>query len=394
MNMKDRKKYIYDKIKKFNFCQKNCHYSSTDEDVYYINCICTAKNYVDENDFDISDAAFDTLEKNNEENYKSEEQKKLLDDINNSKTNDYFNFHLIKCIKLLFSYDGFVHNYVSMIILGLLIIYLFLLFIYLCVGFDFYIITLKEFLFHKFLYREYWRIKKKSPDFTSKGENISIEEELKEKNPLRLNTQKIQNRTNTQNVFERVKKFKPSEDNKWIRINKSSVLIDPLKDDQIQPINEYAYKEKEIYKNKDNKIRDYQNDYNINNNAPPKRTNNNYYHMEKNNDLINARTIKPITSNNYDDIQAIVKGKQKNEEDYEEEESEGKNNNNIIMNTIENDLKSNKGEEKEKENDDINNINNVIEKTEMEQKEEDLTQLNLIKKQNCIILLLRYIYII
>ena len=370
MNMKDRKQYIYDKIKNFYFCQKNCYYSSTDEDVNYINCICSAKNY-DDIGLDISDASFNTLEKNIEENYKNEEQKKLLDDINNNKINDYFNFYLMKCIKLLFSYDGFTHNYVSIIILCLLVAYLLLIFLYLCTGFDFYINVLKEFLFHKHLYREYWRIKKKAGDISSKDNNISMEEEFKEKNPLRFNNQKIQNRTNTQNVFEKVKKFKPTEDNKWIRINKSSVLIDPLKDDQIKPINEYSYKDKEVYKNKDNKIRDYQNDYNINNNAPPKRTiNNNYYHMGKNNDLINARTVKPITSHNYDDIQAIVKGKQKNEED----EEDTKEKNNIIMENIDNDSNTKK---EEKGN---NNINNIIEKSELEQKDDDLSPVKFNKK--------------
>ena len=374
MNMKDRKQYIYDKIKNFYFCQKNCYYSSTDEDVNYINCICLAKNYVATDLDGISDADFNTLEKNIEENYKNEEQKKLLDDINNNKINDYFNFYLMKCIKLLFSYDGFTHNYVSIIIICLLVAYLLLIFLYLCTGFDFYINVLKEFLFHKHLYREYWRIKKKAGDISSKDNNISMEEEFKEKNPLRLNNRKIQNRTNTQNVFEKVKKFKPTEDNKWIRINKSSVLIDPLKDDQIKPINEYSYKDKEVYKNKDNKIRDYQNDYNINNNAPPKRTiNNNYYHMGKNNDLINARTVKPITSHNYDDIQAIVKGKQKNEED----EEDTKEKNNIIMENIDNDSNVKK---EEKENNNMNNINNVIEKSELEQKDDDLSPVKFNKK--------------
>ena len=87
-------------------------------------------------------------------------------------------------------------------------------------------------------------------------------------------------------------------------------------------MNKYEYKDNEIYKNKSNFIRDYQNDTNLNKNAaPPKKLdkkNNNYYHMEKNHDLINSRTVKPITSSNYDDIQALVKGKQKSEEQIEE----------------------------------------------------------------------------
>ena len=316
MNMKDRKKYIYDKIKKFNFCQKDCYYRSTDDDIYYINCICLPKNVNDEDEnFDITNSGFTTLEENNEDNYKNVDYNKALNDINKNKVNDYFNFYLMKCFKLLFSYDGFFYNYISMIIMGLYILYLILIFFYSCVGFDFYINLLKEMLFHKFLYREYWRIKKIEEEENAEENNISFEDEIKGKRIDIINT-KIQNRTNTKNVFERVKKFKPKEDNKWIRLNKSSTLVDPLKDDQIQQINEYTYKNNELYRNKTIKIRDYQNDTNINNNAPPKKNdkkNNNYYHMEKNNDLINARTVKPITSQNYDDIQAIIKGKQKSE---------------------------------------------------------------------------------
>ena len=383
MNMKDRKTYIYDKIKKFNFCQKDCYYRSSDDNINFINCICLAKNF--DNDYDISEEAFSTLEENNEENYKSVHQNKLLEDIHKNKINDYFNMHLMKCFKLLFSYDGFFYNYVSMIIIGMYILYLILIFLYSCVGFDFYINILKEMLFHKFLYREYWRILKKKEEISSEDNNISFEEELNEKEINII--KKIQNRTNTKNVFERIKKFKPTEDNKWIRINKSSVLIDPLKDDQIQPVNEYAYKEKEVYKNKDNKIRDYQNDTNLkndtnlNNNAPPKRVdnNNNYYHKEKNDDLINARTVKPITSNNYDHIQALVKGEQKNDiiEDISEE-------NNNIINDVKNDVKkdlSNKEEEKgnneekgkeeqKEEQKDNKDINNSIEEIDLDLEKE------------------------
>ena len=360
MNMKDRKTYIYDKIKKMNFCQKECYYRSSDDDIYFINCICSAKNF--DEDFDISEESYSTLEENNEENYKNVNQNKLLEDINKNKVNDYFNFYLMKCFKLLFSYDGFIYNYVSMIIIGMFLLYLILIFLYSCVGFDFYINILKEMLFHKFLYREYWRILKKNEEINLEEDNISFEDELKGKN-IDIIKRKIQNRTRTGNVFERIKKFKPTEDNKWIRINKSSVLIDPLKDDQIQPINEYGYKDIDLYKNKDFKIRDYQNDTNLNKNSPPKRVdnNNNYYHKEKNDDLINARTVKPITSHNYDDIQALVKGKQKKEN--VEETSEV--NNNII---IEKDKELSDKEEKEKEN---NNVNNVIENLDLENEKEE-----------------------
>jgi hypothetical protein len=44
--------------------------------------------------------------------------------------------------------------------------------------------------------------------------------------------------------------------------------------------------------------------------------------MEKNNDLINARTVKPITSTSYDDIQALVDGKQKSEENKNDNDNE------------------------------------------------------------------------
>ena len=334
MNTKDRKKYIYDKIKKFNFCQKDCYYRSTDDDIYYINCICLPKNVNDEDEnFDITNLDFTTLEENNEENYKNVDYNKDLNDINKNKVNDYFNFYLMKCFKLLFSYDGFFYNYISMIIMGLYILFLILIFFYSCIGFDFYINLLKEMLFHKYLYREYWRIKKIEEEINIEENNISFEEEISRKKIDIINT-KIQNRTNTKNVFERTKKFKPTDDNKWIRLNKSSTLVDPLKDDQIQQINEYSYKNNELYQNKTIKIRDYQNDTNINNNAPPKRIdkkNNNYYHMEKNNDLINARTVKPITSHNYDDIQAIIKGKQKSEtlSEINSEKNSSKNNINI-----------------------------------------------------------------
>jgi hypothetical protein len=168
-------------------------------------------------------------------------------------------------------------------------------------------------LFHKFLYREFWRIKKINEENNSEEDNISFDD--KKENEINIIDRKIQNRTNTKNVYERVKKFNPKEDNKWIRLNKSSILVDPIKDDQIQAVNKYEYKDNEIYKNKNNFIRDYQNDTNLNKNAaPPKKLdkkNNNYYHMEKNHDLINSRTVKPITSSNYDDIQtmlAIVEG--------------------------------------------------------------------------------------
>ena len=370
MNMKDRKTFIYDKIKNYNFCQKNCYYHSTDEEINFINCICIPQNF-NENEgstFDISNGAFTTLEENNEDHYKNAYQNKLLDEINKSKVNDYFNFYLMKCIKLLFTYDGFFYNYVSMIIIGLYILYLILIFFYSCIGFDFYINVLKEMLFHKFLYREYWRIIKKEEINSEEANDISLEEDLKEREIDIIKKRKIQNRTNTRNVFERVKKYNPKDDNKWIRINKSSVLIDPVKDDQIQQVNEYAYKDKYIYKNKSNKIRDYQNDININNmnnNAPPKRfdnKNNNFYHMEKNNDLINARTVKPITSKNYDDIQALVKGKQKSEKPIEET-----NENNTIDDKIDKELKKKENEDKEN--------NGIIEEKEEKDEQEGVTDI-------------------
>ena len=382
MNLKDRKKYIYDIIKKYNFCQKDCYYSSSDDDIYFINCICIPKDVTDltEDNSDITKGAFTTLEENNEENYKNSEKNKLLIDINENTVNDYFNFYLMQCFGLLFSYDGFIYNYPSMIIIGLFILYLFLIFFYACTGFDFYLNVLKEMLFHKFLYREYWRIKKLNEDNISEENNISFEEEIKEKD-ININNKKIQNRTNTKNVFERVKKFKPTENNKWIRINKSSMLIDPIKDDQIKPVNEYTYKEKDVYKNKSNKIRDYKNDININNenknNPPPKRNNNNYYHMEKNNDLINARTVKPITSTSYDDIQALVDGKQKSEENKNDNDneidieyigdkhSEKKESIKDSNNNLDKDIENKKESEKDKENEEIeendkDNNNNKI----------------------------------
>ena len=332
MNLKDRKKYIYDIIKKYELCQKKCYYRSTDDNINFINCICIPKDIVDitNDNSDITNLEFTTLEENNEENYKNVDKNKLLKDINESTVNDYFNFYLMKCFKLLFSYDGFIYNYLSMIIIGLFVIYLLLIFFYLCTGFDSYLNVLKEMLFHKFLYREYWRIKKLNGENINES-NIPLEEDIKEKE-TNINKKKIQNRTNTKNVFERNKKFKPNENNKWIRMNKSSTLVDPIKDDQIQPVNEYAYKENAVYKNI-NQIRDYKNDINNNNkNNPPKRNNNNYYHMEKNNDLINARTVKPITSSSYDDIQALVDGKQKSVE--KNENIKEKNNNEIDIEII------------------------------------------------------------
>ena len=381
MNLKDRKQYIYDIIKKYNFCQKDCYYRSTDDNINFINCICIPKDVEDTTDdnSDITNLEFTTLEENNEENYKNVDKDKLLKDINENTVNDYFNFYLMQCFKLLFSYDGFIYNYPSMIIIGLFIVYLFLIFFYLCTGFDFYLNILKEMLFHKFLYREYWRIKKLNGENISQS-NISFKEDIKEKE-TNIKSKKIQNRTKTKNVFERAKKFKPNENNKWIRMNKSSTLVDPIKDDQIQPVNEYTYKENDVYKNV-NKIRDYKNDIYINNkNNPPKRNNNNYYHMEKNNDLINARTVKPITSSSYDDIQALVDGKQKSEE--KNENVNEKNNNEIDIeiidyknndkkeeisynNTLDEEIEDKKDSKKDKENEeklkDILNNNNTLKK--------------------------------
>ena len=382
MNMKDRKELIYDKIKKFNFCQKNCYYRSTDDNIYFINCICTPQNFneSEEQTFDISDSEFTTLEENNEDNYKNVDQNKLLEDINTNTVNDYFNFYLMKCFTLLFSYDGFFYNYISMIIIGIYILYLFLIFFYSCIGFDFYITLLKEMLFHKFLYREFWRIKKINEEINSEEDNISFDD--KKENEINIIDRKIQNRTNTKNVYERVKKFNPKEDNKWIRLNKSSILVDPIKDDQIQAVNKYEYKDNEIYKNKNNFIRDYQNDTNLNKNAaPPKKLdkkNNNYYHMEKNHDLINSRTVKPITSSNYDDIQALVKGKQKSEEQIEET-----NENNAIdidkgidiaYKEVENQNDTIEEVDKEKEKDNKEDINPEKEGELIEQKKPIATQ--------------------
>ena len=383
MNLKDRKKYIYDIIKKYELCQRDCYYRSTDDNINFINCICIPKDTVDitNDNSDITNLEFTTLEENNEENYKNVDKNKLLKDINESTVNDYFNFYLMKCFKLLFSYDGFIYNYLSMIIIGLFVIYLLLIFFYLCTGFDSYLNVLKEMLFHKFLYREYWRIKKLNGENINES-NIPLEEDIKEKE-TNINKKKIQNRTNTKNVFERNKKFKPNENNKWIRMNKSSTLVDPIKDDQIQPVNEYAYKENAVYKNI-NQIRDYKNDIYISNNNnknnPPKRNNNNYYHMEKNNDLINARTVKPITSSSYDDIQALVDGKQKSVE--KNENIKEKNNNEIDIEIIdyknidkkeginynntldeeENNSGTEKNKEKEEKLKDILNNNNSLKK--------------------------------
>ena len=385
MNLKDRKKYIYDIIKKYNFCQEDCYYRSTDDDINFINCICIPKDVTDptDDDSDITTGEFTTLEENNEENYKNVEQNKLLIDINENTVNDYFNFYLMQCFELLFSYDGFIYNYPSMIIIGLFIIYLFLIFFYLCTGFDFYLNILKEMLFHKFLYREYWHIKKVSEENLSEENNLSVERDIKESD-INITTKKIQNRTNTKNVFERVKKFKPDENNKWIRINKSSTLINPIKDDQIQPVNEYSYKNKEVYKNTNNKIRDYKNDMNINsnnkNNPPPKRNNNNYYYMEKNNDLINARTVKPITSNRYDDIQALVSGKQKSKN--KNEIINEKNNNEIDIEIIGNENIDKKEPINENNTlDDALENNNDSEIENKEKQKEILTNNTLIKQE-------------
>ena len=66
MTLKDRRKYIYEKIKNFKFCEKNCYYKSTDENINFINCICKAK--ITQN-LELDDLSFNTLDEENEKNY-------------------------------------------------------------------------------------------------------------------------------------------------------------------------------------------------------------------------------------------------------------------------------------------------------------------------------------
>ena len=319
MTLKDRRKYIYEKIKKFKFCEKNCYYQSSDENINFINCICKAKIFEEvESDYESTD--FNTLEEENENNYFSEKISKKLEDIKKNKINDYFNIYLGKCIRLLFSEEGFYYNYGSMIIIALFILYILFMLFYFCIGFDIYINQLKKFLFLKYLGRDkitkiyYYR--KKTEEVNSSLE----EKDLKENDKNIFNN--IQTRTNSDNIYNRHYNFRVHDANRWIRENKSSILADPMKDDQIKVVNDYKYKSNELYKNKTNIIRDYEIENNINNNInnndndiindnpnPPKRKNNKYFSMEANNDLINARTVKPITNTNYDYIQAQLDGK-------------------------------------------------------------------------------------
>ena len=338
MTLKDRRKYIYEKIKNFKFCQNNCYYQSTDENINYVNCICQAKQ-TEIPDYENMD--FNTLDQENEDNYFSEKISKKLEDIKKNRLNDYFNFYLGKCIRLLFSEQGFYYNYASMIIIALFILYILFMLFYFCIGFDIYINELKKFLFLKYLGRD--KITKiyyyKKP---IEEENGSLEEEkLNEIDKTLFKYNKVQTRTNTNNVYNREYNFRVHDPNKWIRENKSSILAHPIKDDQIKVVNDYKYKSNELYKNKDNIIIDYEKNYNINindneivndNSNPPKRKNNNYFSMELNNDLINSRTVKPITKNNYDYIQAQIERKKLSDKKGNDNDNykQDNNNNNII----------------------------------------------------------------
>ena len=321
MTLKDRRKYIYDKIKNFKFCEEGCYYQSTDDNINFVNCICIAKNAEETLDLEATmDFKFNTLDQENQENYLSKKLLKKLEEIDKNKINDYFNFYLGKCIKLLFSKDGFYHNYASMVIISLFILYILFMLFYFCLGFDNYINELKKFLFMKYLGKD--KIKKVYYYKKTEDSNISFEaEELKENNEENIfKKQKIQNRTNSNNIYNKQNNFGMHEPNRWIRENKSSILADPMKDDQIKVVNDYKYKSNDLYKNKDNIIIDYENKNNNNkkedslignnnNSNPPKRKNNKFYSMEQNNDLINARTLKPITSKNYDFIHTQLEGK-------------------------------------------------------------------------------------
>ena len=355
MTLKDRRKYIYDKVKNFKFCENNCYYKSTDENLNFINSICKVKTT---QDLSIDNSYFNTLEQENENNYANDKLSKKLEEIEKSKINDYFNFYLTKCYKLLFSEQGFYYNYACMLIILLFILYIFFMLFYFCIGFDYYINVLKTFLFMKYLGKEkttkIYYYKK-----NEEGKIAFVDEEIKEKETNIIKSRTIQNRTNTDNIYNRQNNFKLHDPNKWIRENKSSILAEPVKDDQIKVVNDYKYKNNDIYKNKDNIIEDYNNENNIDNNnndndiinnnaSPPKRKNtknNNYYTMEYNNDLINARTLKPITSNTYDYIQSKLKGNEKKEQNIE---------NNNVINNNDNSI-SNKIEEIGNEDEEINN---------------------------------------
>ena len=357
MTLKDRRKYIYEKVKNFQFCEKDCYYQSTDENLNFINCICKF-NIPATPDLEIDNILFNSLEEENENNYANDKLSKKLEIIENSKINDYFNFYLAKCYKLFFSKKGFYYNYGCILIIGLFILYILFILFYFCLGFDYYINELKKFLFIKHLGKE----KNTKIYYYKKEEESKIsfeDEEIKEKEINIIKNKKIQNRTNTDNIYNREKNFKVHDLNKWIRENKSSILAEPIKDDQIKVVNDYKYKSNDIYKNKDNIIKDYNNENNIDNNndndtidnnaSPPKRKNikNNYfYSMEHNNELVNARTVKPITNINYDHIQSQLKGKEKLEQIF--------NDNNNKLNNNDNNINI-KEEEINNENEQINN---------------------------------------
>ena len=368
VTLKDRRKDIYEKVKSFKFCQKGCYYQSTDENVNFINCICsvdTSQNY------DLDEDGFNSIEEENENNYLNAKLLKKLEDIEKSKINDYFNFYLTKCFRLLFSEEGFYHNYACMIIIALFILYILFMLFYFCLGFDIYINELKKILFIKYLGKDEIKKNNNNQKTIIKNEsNISLDEEedMREKETNIYRYKNIQNRTNSDNIYNREKKFNVKNQNKWIRENKSSILAHPIKDDQIKVVNNYDYKNNDLYRNKDNIIIDYQNENNKNvnndiignNAAPPKRKgtkNNNYYHMGNNNDLINARTVKPITKDNYDFIQTLIKGKEKS---VQNEENIIDNNNNIIGNIEE-------VNEEEEEIESNNKYNSIFNKKSKEQ---------------------------
>ena len=348
MNLKDRRKYIYEKVKNFKFCEKNCYYKSTDENINFVNCICKAKKTITP---ELEDFSFNTLEEENENNYLSKKLSKQLNDIDKNKINDYFNFYLGKCYKLFFSKKGFYNNYASMIIITLFILYILFMLFYFCIGFDNYINELKKFLFIKYLGKDsitkiYYTRK------TEDNNDALFDEDLKEKKINLYRKKTIQNRTNSDNIYNRKYKFNIHDPNKWIRENKSSILAYPVKDDQIKVVNDYKYKSNNLYKNtniiqnENENIKNNNNNDIINNDSnPPKRKNNNYYIMENNNDLINARTVNPITSKNHDYIQGALNGKKNNNKNNINE------NNDDILSSV---------EEIKNEEIDKNNINNKI----------------------------------
>ena len=331
MTLKDRKTYIYEKIKNFKLCEKDCYYKSTDIKINFINCVCKVNptDTLGTGDDSAKDSDFNSLDDNNKEYYFNEKISKKLEEISNNKINDYFNFYLIKCYKLYFSSDGFYYNYVSWIILGLFGLYILLMLFYFCIGFDVYINQLKKFLFLKYLGREeaLKKLNIKTEINKDNKEDSSIDfsnESNKDIPSINLNN-KVQNRINNDNIYNREKNYAIKNRNEWIRENKASILAHPLKDDQIKVVNDYDYINNDLYKNKDIINTDLHNQKQTNNDdndylAPPKRKdnkNNKYYFMEKNNDLINARTIKPITDKNYDIVQTLLKGKQKENKESE-----------------------------------------------------------------------------